>query len=50
MEEKLDQIKFNEQFSEKYTSISTEKMYTKGYQNVCRLVRWYLYIKLLYGK
>ena len=42
-EEKLNQSKFNEQFSEKYTSISVEKMYsiqnTKVYQNVRRLVR-----------
>ena len=42
-EEKLNQSKFNEQFSEKYTSISIEKMYsiqnTKGYQKVRRLVQ-----------
>ena len=43
-----NQNKFNEQFSEKCTSGSVEKMYsiqnTKVYQNVRRLVRWYLHL------
>ena len=39
--EKLNQSKFNEQFSEKYTSFSIEKMIqnTKGYKKVRILVR-----------
>ena len=46
--EKLNPSKFNEQFSEKYTSISIKErkliQNRKSYQKVRRLVRWYLYL------